>query len=300
MTTSEILMLAVDQRPWLTKALYGHGGEATPGERSAIAAGKHAVLEGLLEARRRSGSRTTGRAALLVDEKLGPGVAERARAEGVILSMPVERGGMEEYEDEPDDLPAWLNHHKPDLTKVLVRYNPDQPPDSKERQLTRLAATAAAAKDAGTQFLFELLVPPMPHQIEATGGDLDAFAEGQRPKLIQQAMGEIASRVHVDLWKLEHLGSEEDYRAAVELAAGHEAGCILLGAGAPSATVNEWLRRASRSGFSGFAIGRTIWWEAFQDLLHGRIEKDRAADLIAQNYLGFVDVFQRDRQKVGG
>lgn len=287
MSASHLFVLAVDQRPWLTKALWGHTGTATPGQRAATTRAKHAVLDGLLAAV--DGGVPLEAAGLLVDDDLGPGVAERARAAGVTLSMPLERAGLDVYEDAPADVPAYLAHHAPDLAKVLVRYNPDGGAGANAVQRRRLAATARAAHDAGSRFLFELLVPPTPQQRDA--GNADSWAGDVRPGLVLRAMEEIAADVPVDVWKLESLGPEQAYADAVALAATHDATCLLLGAGAPTDQVDTWLARAARNGFAGFAVGRSIWWDAVRGLLAGETGHASAVSTVASQYRHFVDVF---------
>lgn len=282
MTAPRLFVLAVDQRPWLTKALWGHTGTATPDQRAFATRAKHAVLDGLLAAV--DGGVPREAAGLLVDDELGPGVAERARAAGVTLSMPLERAGLDVYEDAPPDVPAYLAHHAPDLAKVLVRYNPDGDAAANAEQRRRLARTARAARDAGSRFLFELLVPPPPH---ATG----AWAHDVRPQLVLRAMEEIVADVPVDVWKLESLGPEQAYADAVALAATHDATCLLLGAGAPAEQVDAWLARAAGRGFAGFAVGRSIWWDAVRALLAGETDHGSAVATVAARYRHFVDAF---------
>ena len=46
-------------------------------------------------------------------------------------------------------------------------------------------------------------------------------------------------------------------------------------------------------GYAGFAIGRTIWWDALKGFLDGDLERGEAVDQIAKNYLRFVDVYKQ-------
>ena len=47
--------------------------------------------------------------------------------------------------------------------------------------------------------------------------------------------------------------------------------CVLLGRGASDAKVDHWLQQAAPvEGFIGFAIGRSIWWDALKGFLDGR------------------------------
>jgi myo-inositol catabolism protein IolC len=69
--------------------------------------------------------------------------------------------------------------------------------------------------------------------------------------------------------------------------------CIVLGRGAAEERVAEWLRQAAGvEGFKGFAIGRTIWWDALAKWLAGQMDPDETAELIAANYRRMVDVYQ--------
>jgi myo-inositol catabolism protein IolC len=58
--------------------------------------------------------------------------------------------------------------------------------------------------------------------------------------------------------------------------------------------VEHWLKQAaSVNGFIGFAIGRSIWWDALKGYLGGNVERDAAVGQIAENYLRFVHVYER-------
>ena len=57
--------------------------------------------------------------------------------------------------------------------------------------------------------------------------------------------------------------------------------------------MEEWLRAASPiQGFIGFAIGRSIWWDALHDYLDKTRVREDAAATIADNYLHFVTVYE--------
>ena len=70
--------------------------------------------------------------------------------------------------------------------------------------------------------------------------------------------------------------------------------CVLLGRGASTEKVEQWLRAAaSVEGFIGFAIGRSIWWDALKGFLDDELEREAAAAQIAEHYLRFVKVYER-------
>jgi 5-dehydro-2-deoxygluconokinase len=73
--------------------------------------------------------------------------------------------------------------------------------------------------------------------------------------------------------------------------------CVLLGRGASDAKVDHWLRQAAPvDGFVGFAIGRSIWWDALKGFLDGSIGREDASDQVAANYLRFVEVYEGAEQ----
>ena len=70
--------------------------------------------------------------------------------------------------------------------------------------------------------------------------------------------------------------------------------CVLLGRGAATEKVEQWLQAASTvEGFIGFAIGRSIWWDALKSFLDEGLDREAAAAKIADNYLHFVDVYEK-------
>src|ERR671915_61117 len=58
------------------------------------------------------------------------------------------------------------------------------------------------------------------------------------------------------------------------------------------AKLDHWLRQgAPVEAYVGFAIGRSIWWDALKGFLGGEIEREAAAEQIAENYLRFIKVY---------
>jgi 5-dehydro-2-deoxygluconokinase len=69
---------------------------------------------------------------------------------------------------------------------------------------------------------------------------------------------------------------------------------VLLGRGASDAKVDHWLREAAPvDGFVGFAIGRSIWWDALRSFLDGSLPREQAATQVADNYLRFIKVYEQ-------
>jgi 5-dehydro-2-deoxygluconokinase len=216
--------------------------------------------------------------------------------------MPVEKSGQNEFDFEyGDDFGAHILKFDPDFSKVLVRYNPDDDPAMNEEQLTRLKRLADWLHENDRKFLFELLVPATDDQLASVGGDTERYDTELRPELMRRAI-EAAQNFgcEVDIWKIEGVDERSDAEMLAQQTrsgAGREGVvCVLLGRGASTAKVEQWLEQAAPvDGFIGFAIGRSIWWDALKGFLDKSLDRDTAASQIADNYLHFVKVYEGER-----
>ena len=293
----KLYILAFDHRGSFQKKMFGIEGDPTPEETETIADAKRLIFEGVLEAVRRGAE--PGAAGVLVDEQFGSDIPERSREHGVTLAMPVEKSGQNEFDfDYGDDFGAHIEKFDPDFSKVLVRYNPEDDPVLNERQLGRLKRLADWLHAHDRKFLFELLVPATDDQLARLGGDTDRYDAELRPELMRRAIEDIQNAgIEVDVWKIEGVDERED---AAMLARQTRSGegregvaCVLLGRGASAAKVEQWLEAAAPiHGFIGFAIGRSIWWDALKAFLSRELDRDAAAAQIADNYLHFVHVYE--------
>jgi 5-dehydro-2-deoxygluconokinase len=241
-----------------------------------------------------------GATGVLVDEQFGSTIPSQAKQDGLILAMPVEKSGQNEFDFEyGDDFAEHILHFDPNFSKVLVRYNPDDPDTAMNaRQLERLKRLSDWLHANGRRFLFELLVPATDAQLESAGGDTDRYDAELRPELMCGAIKAIQDAgVEVDIWKIEGVDERSDAERIAEQTRTGEGRenvkCVLLGRGASTEKVEQWLREAAPvEGFIGFAIGRSIWWDALAGFLKGSIERGDAASMIADNYLHFVHVYE--------
>jgi 5-dehydro-2-deoxygluconokinase len=236
---------------------------------------------------------------VLVDEQFGApkNIPGDAKQRGLLLAMPVEKSGQNEFDFEyGDDFGAHIEQFDPDFSKVLVRYNPDGDAEMNERQTERLKRLSDWLHEHDRKFLFELLVPAEDHQLEQVGGDTDRYDAELRPELMRRTIVAFQDAgVEADIWKIEGIETQEDCdRIAQTARRGGRDGvvCVVLGRGANDEKVDHWLRQgAPVEGYAGFAIGRTIWWDALKGFLDGNLERENAAQQIADNYLRFVQVY---------
>jgi 5-dehydro-2-deoxygluconokinase len=216
--------------------------------------------------------------------------------------MPVEKSGQNEFDFEyGDDFGAHIEEFNPDFSKVLVRYNSDDDPEMNERQLGRLKRLADWLHSNDRKFLFELLVPATDDQLAKVDGDTDRYDADLRPELMRRAIETIQNYgIEVDVWKIEGVDERSDAEMLAEQTRSGKGrsgvACVLLGRGASTEKVEHWLEQASPvDGFIGFAIGRSIWWDALKGFLSKDLEREAAASQIADNYLHFVQVYEGEK-----
>ncbi|MEA2455611.1 MAG: hypothetical protein QOI45_1873, partial [Thermoleophilaceae bacterium] len=279
------------------KKMFGIEGEPTPEQTETISDAKHLIFEGMLKAVEAGvDPHSTG---VLVDEQFGApkNIPGEAKQRGLLLAMPVEKSGQNEFDFEyGDEFGEHIERFDPDFSKVLVRYNPEGDAEMNTRQSERLKRLADWLHEHDRKFLFELLVPAEEHQLEQVGGDTDRYDAELRPELMRRAIVELQDKgIEADIWKIEGIDEQEDCDRIARTARrdGRDGVvCVVLGRGADDAKVEHWLRQgAPVEGYAGFAIGRTIWWDALKGFLDGNIEREDAAQQIADSYLRFVRVY---------
>jgi myo-inositol catabolism protein IolC len=291
----KLYILAFDHRGSFQKKMFGIEGDPTEEDTRRIADAKHLIYEGMEKAVSRGAE--PGASGVLVDEQFGGDIPAQAKQSGLVLAMPVEKSGQEEFDFEyGDQFGEHILKFDPDFSKVLVRYNPDGDAEINARQTARLKVLADWLHEHDHRFLFELLVPATEAQLESVGGDSDRYDAEVRPDLMIRTIAAFQdAAVEVDVWKIEGVDERSDCERIVAQAraAGRDGVvCVVLGRGASTEKVEEWLRAgAPVDGYVGFAIGRSIWWDALKAFLDGSLERERAADQIADNYLRFVKVY---------
>jgi myo-inositol catabolism protein IolC len=297
----KLYILAFDHRGSFQKKMFGIEGDPTPEETETIADAKKLIFEGMEIAVERGVDASS--AGVLVDEQFGGDIPKLAREHGLKLSMPVEKSGQNEFDFQyGDEFGEHIKAHDVDFAKVLVRFNPDGDAEMNERQLGRLKRLADWLHDNDGKFLFELLVPAEDSQLEQVGGDTDRYDTELRPELMRRAIEQIQNYgIEIDIWKIEGVDRREDAEMLSQQTRKGEGRenvkSVLLGRGASDEKVDHWLRVAAPvEGFIGFAIGRSIWWDALKGFLSGDLERQAASEKIADNYLRFIRVYDEAEQ----
>ena len=292
-----LYVMPFDHRGSFQTGLFGWKPPLSEAQTAEIAGSKQIIYDGFRAAL--AGGAPIQKAAILVDEQFGAAILRDAKIKGLATACPAEKSGQDEFDFEyGEDFARHIEAFDPTFCKVLVRYNPEGDRALNQRQAGRLRRLSDMLMARGhSRFMFELLVPPEKAQLDRLKGDRKAYDLEVRPRLMVEAIRELqAAGVEPDLWKIEGLDRADDCRAIVATArAGgrDHVGCIVLGRGEDDAKVREWLGVARTvPGFVGFAVGRTVFWNALVAWRAGRMTREQAAKEIAGRYREFVDIFE--------
>jgi 5-dehydro-2-deoxygluconokinase len=292
-----LYVLPFDHRATFSKTMFGWQEPLSPQQTAEIAAIKQVIYDAYKASL--AGGVPKDHSGILVDEEFGAAILRDARQQGYITACPAEKSGQEEFDFEyGPEFGRHLEKWDPTFCKVLVRYNPGGDKAMNRRQAARLKQLSDYLHGSGRLYMFELLVPPRPEQLQRVGNDKKAFDLQLRPALMVQAIHELQdSGVEADVWKIEGIESKEGCEkvvAAARRAGRDKVGCIILGRGEDDNKVREWLTTAAAvPGFTGFAVGRTVFWDPLVDYRAQKISRDTAVARIAASFRAFVDLFEK-------
>lgn len=278
-----LYMLPFDHRTFLAKNLFGST-ELSPEERQAITHYKEVIYKGFLLSLERG--IPLGEGAILVDEEYGVNILKDAKARGITTAASAEKSGgaTDEFEFAyGEEFREHLKRVRPTYAKALVRWNPAGS-DHLLEDILKLRELSVFCRNEGLGFLLEPLTPVEPEQRAAALEQLiaDFYRHGVEP----------------DVWKIEGVPTREDYERIVAAARADgrtETGVIVLGRGEELPVVKGWLAAARNiPGLIGFAVGRSIFWEAIQALHKGEISETEASERIADKFVECYRVFVGD------
>jgi 5-dehydro-2-deoxygluconokinase len=292
-----LYVLPFDHRGSFQTKMFGWKGALSAEQTAEIARTKEVVYDGFKAAVAAGVPR--GRAGILVDEQFGEAIIRDAVANGYTVAAPAEKSGQNEFDFEyGGDFAAHIEALDPTFCKVLVRFNPKDDEELNRRQTERLKRLSDYLHGNERKFMFELLVPALPAQLETVGGDKQAYEQQIRPRLMIESLQTLQDAgVEPDVWKIEGLDRREDCERVAQAArrGGREhVGCIVLGRGEDEKKVREWLNAAAGvPGYIGFAVGRTTFWDPIKAWREGQLSRDDAVKRVADNYSGWVEIFEK-------
>jgi 5-dehydro-2-deoxygluconokinase len=224
---------------------------------------------------------------ILLDGRFGMRGLEAAADTPYWIGRPIELPGSRPLEFESSDdvateLATWPPNH---VVKCLAFYHPDDPRDLRERQERQLLRLQDAGLKTGHELLVEI--------IASTAGPID---DDTISRAIQR-LYDLGLRP--DWWKLEPNDSLEAWRrieATILANDPHCRGVVLLGLSTPEPELMRSFPAAASVGIvKGFAVGRTIFAEAAEQWLAGRIDDEAAIADLARRFGVLVDGWREAR-----
>ncbi|MCL5010495.1 MAG: DUF2090 domain-containing protein [Patescibacteria group bacterium] len=293
-----LFILPFDHRSTFMKGMFGIDGRPPTNEETRTIKGlKRIIYEGFKKAIEKTIKKED--AAILVDEQFGEEILKDAVSSGIITLLTVEKSGQKEFALEyGSDFGEHIKKFNPDFAKALVRYNPEDPQDLKDRQRQKLKILSEFCHGQGYKFLVEVLIEPTEGELKKANGDKSLYDRNTRPSLAIDVVSEFQEAgIEPDVWKMEGMETRDSYQKLVNQAkadGGNDVGVVVLGRGAKPSQVEKWIYEAAGvPGVIGFAVGRTVFWEPLVSFRDQRISEEEAADQIAANFIHFYTLFKK-------
>jgi 5-dehydro-2-deoxygluconokinase len=219
----------------------------------------------------------------LLDDNYGREAMFDAAKLGLWVGRPLEKPGsrplqFEFTQDVGARLVEWPVTH---TIKCLAFYHPDDPAALKTEQAQKLRTLYEATRKVGRELLIEIIA-----------GKHGALADDT----ISRALEELyVLGIKPDWWKLEPQASAaawDNIGATITANDPYCRGVVLLGLEAPEAELDKAFRAtAGQPAVKGFAIGRTIFNDAAQKWLSGKVNETSAIDDMAGRFDSLVNLW---------
>jgi len=227
---------------------------------------------------------------ILCDDRLGRTALHAAAETGLWIGRPVEWPGSRPLRLEPElgadfgGLGQWPLAH---VVKVLCFCHPDDTPEMWADQDSTITRLYAAARRNRLEFLLEV--------IPSKAGPVDDLTTAR----VIRHFYDIG--IFPDWWKLEPMRSRAAWAEAVRTITEndpHSRGIVVLGLGESEAALAESFGLAAEFDLvKGFAVGRTIFAEAAEGYMAGRLGEEEAVAMMALNYGRLCDLWDQARAR---
>ena len=216
---------------------------------------------------------------MLLDSTYGQKALYKAAKAGLWLARPVEKPGSRPLDLEPFHLAEWPVTQ---TVKCLCFYHPEDTEELKARQERELLRVSDAARTAGRELLIEIVA-------------------GKHGALTDTTVAAVLERLYAlgikpDWWKLEPQKSAAAWRAiekTVEVNDPYCRGIVMLGLEAPERELAAAFGTASGTKLvKGFAVGRTIFADAADQWLSGRMTDQGAVADMAARFQSLVSIWK--------
>ncbi|HJT61041.1 MAG TPA: 5-dehydro-2-deoxygluconokinase [Burkholderiales bacterium] len=216
---------------------------------------------------------------MLLDSTYGQKALYKAAKAGLWLARPVEKPGSRPLDLEAFNLAEWPVTH---TVKCLCFYHPGDDEELKVRQERELLRVSDAARTAGRELLIEIIA-----------GKHGALTDATVAAVLERLY---ALGIKPDWWKLEPQKTAAAWRAiekTVEMYDPYCRGIVMLGLEAPQRELAAAFGIASGTKLvKGFAVGRTIFADAADRWLSGRMTDQEAVADMAARFESLVSIWK--------
>ncbi len=302
--TKPLYILPFDHRTTFAKKIFGKNSilDLNPEEKELIREFKMLIYKGFKDALEKL--IPTDYAALLCDEEFGSEVLLDALHNRFNTILTIEKSGEEEFKFQYQDFEEHIKKYHPTFVKVLIRYNPVDQKDLKNRQRKNLKLASDFCHENNYKFLLEVLIIPTKSQLK-DAGTKNAYDTKFRCDLTVEVIKDLQTfGIEPDVWKLEGFEKILDYEKvlkAIKTDGRENVNLVVLGRGANEEKVDEWLKTGVKEewfevgskveGVIGFAVGRTVFWQALEKFHNGEIGKTEVIQTVSENFQKFYRVF---------
>jgi len=295
--TKKLYILPFDHRASFVRSFIGENVEKlNKQQKKTVESYKKIIYDGFLFAYKKLKNKEL--AAILVDQAFGASIIKSAQKKKINTLVSTEKSGQKLFAFEyGNDFAKEILQTKPDIVKVLVRYNPANIKDN-ITQLKRLKRLDDWCKAHDYKFLAEILVPATKADLAKVKGNQEKYDKQIRPRLAVKMVKEFhQAGIEPDIWKIEAFTNKSDWEKVISIIRqGKErkdVGIIMLGRGVSFAKVKQWIDICPQDKVNGFAVGRTVFLRALKDYYARRINKKEAIEQIAKNYLELVRYWEK-------
>ncbi len=220
--------------------------------------------------------------AILIDLEFGQTILNNSADANYVIGVPIEKAGAfplswlkdgSLYQQLLERPAGWF-------VKVLWHFHTQMSTEEKKVQLSQLRKLNEVCTALKRKLMIELIIPKdFPETVSSLG---EAISE------VYQA------GISPFWWKITALDTEKEWQTMTATLDKYDpdVGVIILGKNAPIEQFKTWFSVARSTPHTcGFAIGRSIFWEVWEQFAEGKINKPEVSEMIAERYQQVIDIW---------
>ena len=248
---------------------------------------KEQVYEGFQKVRKsnkKTDARAVERLSILIDPDYGQMILNNFADAAYTIGVPIEKASsfpvswlMEDslYQHLLERPATWF-------VKVLWRFHLQMNQENKDIQISQLHKLNSVCVALKRKLMVELIIPEGYLETGTTLGE---------------AMAEVyEAGIYPFWWKITALDSKEEWQTMTKTLDQYdpEVGVIILGKNAPIEQFQTWFRVARSTPHTcGFAVGRSIFWEPWEQYVGGKLTIKGIADAVAERYNSVLEIWSK-------